>query len=315
MSHSWTYDAPTGVFKNHELSSEIRFAAIQEAKFMQFVSTADGLGKKKGDTMNLTRVSNVAQPTSDILIEGVPMPEDLFSLSTQAVTVYERGRAIPFTSLDADLSYFDIENAIQRKLRDQMTLSMDSAAAAAFKIGKISAIPDGVASITFDTDGTPSTTALANLNYYHIEQIRDYMYSTLNIKPYIDGDYMVAASTKACRGVKSDPKFDDWNKYTNPAAKHNSELGRIESCRFVEINNTTALSGSKGSGSVLGEAVFFGEDPVVMAVAEQPELRAKESGDYGRSKGVAWYGIYGYAQVWGDSATAGEARTVYVTSA
>ena len=30
MSHSWTYDAPSGVYKNHALSSDIRMAAIAE---------------------------------------------------------------------------------------------------------------------------------------------------------------------------------------------------------------------------------------------------------------------------------------------
>jgi hypothetical protein len=62
--------------------------------------------------------------------------------------------------------------------------------------------------------------------------------------------------------------------------------------------------------------VFFGEDPVVMAVAEDPHLVAEENvgNDFGRAKSVAWYGIYGFGQIWSDSATAGEARVVYMTS-
>lgn len=82
----------------------------------------------------------------------------------------------------------------------------------------------------------------------------------------------------------------------------------------MEVNNTNSLSATLGTGSVLGEAVFFGDDPVAMATVIDPELRAKESGDYGRSKGVAWYGVYGFDQIWYDSANAGEARVVHVTS-
>ena len=51
-----------------------------------------------------------------------------------------------------------------------------------------------------------------------------------------------------------------------------------------------------------------------MAVAEDPELRAKIAEDFGRSNGVAWYGIYSFGQIWSDSANAGEARVVHLTS-
>ncbi len=141
------------------------------------------------------------------------------------------------------------------------------------------------------------------------------MFSTLNIAPYIGEDYMCIASTLAIRGVKTDPKWEDFNKYTTPEKKFNSEVGKMESFRFVECNNTNALSQSLGTGSVLGEAVMFGEDAVAMAVAQDPELRTEKPKDFGRLNAVAWYGIYGFEQIWFDSANAGEARTVHVTSA
>lgn len=313
-AHSWIGDAPTGVYKNHKLSSQIRMAAIKQAKFMRFVKPEPGYGRKKGESITITRVANVAQPTDDTLTENVRIPEDSISLSTQAITVAERGRAIPFTSLALDLGHFDLEGAIQSKLRDQLSLAMDTTAATAFKSGKVKAIPSGISTTTFDTDGTPSTAATSNLNMYHVEQIRDYMFGTLAIDPFTGDDYVCVMSYKAKRGLMNDPKWVDWKKYTDPAAKFNGEVGRIENIRFVEQNHTAALSATKGTGSVLGESVFFGRDPVVMAVVADPELRAKESEDYGRSKGVAWYGIYGYGQIWSDSATSGEARVVHLTS-
>lgn len=312
--HSWVGDAPSGVYKNHDLSSKIRMASIKEAKFMQFVKPEEGYGKKKGESVTIIRVSNVSVPTSDVLDENNNIPEDSLSLSTQAISVAERGRAIPYSSLSLDLASFDLENAIQKKLKDQLKLSMDNAAATAFKAGQILAIPTGVAATTFETDGSASNAATSNLNMYHVESIRDYMFSTLNIAPYEGDDYVCVMSTMAKRGLLRDPAWVDWKKYTDPAAKYNGEVGRMENIRFVETNNTSALSDSAGTGSVLGKAVFFGEDPVSMGVVEDPHLRAKESQDYGRSKGVAWYGIYGFGQIFSDSATAGEARVVYVTS-
>jgi len=281
---------------------------------MRFSNPEPGYGKGMGDNVTITRVANVSVPTDDSLNENVRIPEDAFSLSTQAISVSERGRAIPYSSLSLDLSAFDLANAIQAKLRDQLSLSLDNAAAAAFKLGKVKAIPSAVSTTVFDTDGTPSTAAASNLNMYHVEQIRDYMYGTLNVRPYEGDDYVCLLSYKAKRGIFNDPNWRDWQKYTDPAKKYNGEVGRIENIRFVEVNNTSALSATKGTGSVLGEAVFFGEDAVRMAVVQDPELRAKESEDYGRSKGVAWYGVYGFGQVWSDSSSAGEARVVHLTS-
>lgn len=315
MNHSWTYDAPSGVYKNHALSSNIRMASIAMTQFMQFSKPVDGYGLHKGSNVTITRVSNVAVPSDDSLVELERVPEDSLSLSTQAISVAERGRAIPYTSLSLDLAHFDLENSIQKKLRDQLALRLDYLCAAAFKEGQVKAIPDGVASLTMDTDGTASTTAASNINVYHVEQLRDQMYTTYNMSPYQGGDFMCVISTKGRRGIIRDPNWEKWKTYMDAEAKFNGEIGRIEGVRFVESNNVSALSGSLGSGGVLGEAVFFGDDPVVMASVKDPELLAKESEDYGRSKGVAWLGTYGFGQIWKDSATAGEARVIHVTSA
>jgi N4-gp56 family major capsid protein len=313
---SWVQDGPSGVYKNNDLSSKLRMASIKEAKFMQFVKPEEGYGKKKGESVTITRVSNVATPADDKLDERARIPEDTISISTQAITVYERGRAIPYTKLSVDLSHFDVQNAIQKKLKDQLKLRMDIAAATAFKAGQILMCPTGVADTTFDTDGVISYTAVSNLNVYHVESVRDYMFSTLNISPYSGDDYVCILITQAKRGLLRDPQWMDWKKYTDPEAKYNGEIGRLENIRFVETNHTSALSDSKGTGSVMGEAVFFGEDPVTMPVAEDPHLVAEENvgNDFGRSKSVAWYGIYGFGQIWGDSANAGEARVIYMTS-
>lgn len=314
--HSWVNDGPSGVYKNHDLSSKIRMASIKEAKFMQFVKPEEGYGKKKGESVTITRVSNIAEPADDVLNELNSIPQDTLSLSTQQISVSERGRAIPYSSLAIDLSYFDLENSIQKKLKDQLKLRMDTTAAAAFKSGRILAIPTGVAETTFETDGAASNTAASNLNMFHVESIRDYMYSTLNIAPYVGDDYMCILITQAKRGLLRDPAWVDWKKYTDPEAKYNGEIGRIENIRFIETNHTTALAENLGTGDVMGEAVFFGEDPVTMAVAEDPHLIADDNinSSYGRAKGVAWYGIYGFGQIWSDSANAGEARVVYMTS-
>jgi N4-gp56 family major capsid protein len=311
----WSQDAPTGVFKNHKLSSKIRSASVARAVFMDHVNLEPGYGKKAGESITISRISNVTVPTSSVLVENVRIPEDSVSLSTQAITVAENGRAIPFTSFSQDLSHFDLRgSAVQKKLRQQMTLSMDIAAATQFKNGQVKMIPDGISSATYDTDGTASTTATVNLGFFHVESIRDYLFTTLNVEPVGGEDYLCFISTKGRRGLSNDPNWQEWKKYTQPEAKFNGEIGKWENIRFMEVNHSAALGPASGF-SGLGEAVFFGEDAVSMAVAEDPELRAESKGDFGRAMAVAWYGIYAFGQIWSDSANAGEARSVHVTSA
>jgi N4-gp56 family major capsid protein len=312
--HTWNFDAPTGVYKNHQLSSDLRFASIAETKFMQFVRPEAGYGKKRGESITITRVSNIAEPTSGKISEAQRIPEDEVTLSTVAITVTEWGRAVPYTSLALDLGKFDIENIIQRKLRDQMALVMDGAAADAMKTGQIKYVPTGVQASTITTNGAAGAQATANMNLYHVQEIRDYLFSTLNAPTYEGDDYIGLISTKGKRGIMNDPAWESWHKYTDPQNKFRSEIGRMENIRFIEINNTNALSGALGSGSVLGEALIFGEDTCQMAVAMDPELRAEMPKDFGRSQKVAWYGILEFGMAWGDSANAGEARIVHVTS-
>lgn len=309
----WALDAPTGVWKNHALSSKVFRASIAETKTMQFVMPVDGYGRKMGESVTLKRVSNLTDPTSAVLVENQRIPEDTISFSTKAVTVSEWGRAVTFTNLSNELSPLEIPDEVEIALQKQMAKVLDKAAMVGFQNAKVKAIPTSETQITFDTDGTPSSAGVANLNYSHVEQIRDYLHSTLHAMPYSGDEYFSLAATKALRGIKQDPKFEVWNRYTNSEAKATGEVGKIEGIRFIEVNNTNVLSASKGTGSVQGEAVFFGADPVAMAQVLAPHLRVQSNGDFGRSLAVAWYGILNFDIVW-DTANAGEANVVHFTS-
>lgn len=312
---TWTFDAPSGVFKSHAMSEQLRFAAIAETKGMQFVVTEPGYGKKRGESVTISRISRLTVPTSGQLQETVSIPEDVLTMTTVSITVVEWGRAVPYTSLSTDLNEFNMENIVQRALRDQMKVVLDNAAFSAFKTCQIKMEMTGVASVNFDTNGTASQTATANFNVYGVEQARDYLYTTLNCPPFEGDDYIGLVSTKAKRGVMTDPAWEPWHRYTDPEAKYNSEIGRLENVRFIEINNTGALSANPGaSQTVQGEGLIFGADAVAIAVAEDPELRARIPTDYGRSRGVAWYGILQFGLIW-TTANAGEARVVHLTSA
>lgn len=309
---SWTFDAPTGTYKSHEMSSRLYEASVEGSVFMDHVRPVEGFGRNNGETVTLVRVGNITEPESAALEESVRIPEDEFALTTRAITVAEIGRAVPYTSLSIDLSAFDLENPIQRKLMEQMRLVLDTMAATAFKDTEIKYQITSASAGTFTTNGTFGGAAAANMNMYHVEEIRDYMYDTLRVPPAVDGDYVGIFRTLGLRGIKRDDNWEDWHRYTDPTVKFNGEVGRIEGVRFLETNHANAL-GKVGTSSVLGEGVVFGDDAVAMAEAMSPELRAAIPGDFGRSKAVAWYGILSFATIW-DTGNAGEAKIVHVGS-
>lgn len=310
--HTWVYDAPTGTYKNHAMSMNLRSASVEDSVFMEHVRPEQDFGKGRGESITITRISAVSEPTSAVLSETDRIPEDNLTISTTSITVSELGRAIPYSSLSTDLSEFDLENPIQRELRRQLTLTLDTMIATAFKACQLKYTPTGLTSATTATAGTAGAAATENLNVYHLEEIRDLMYDTYYIEPAMGGDYIGIFRTLALRGVKRDPAWEEWHKYTNPSAKFNNEVGRIEGIRLKETNHANAL-GKIGTGSVCGEGVVFGDDAVVMAEALTPELRAAVPQDFGRSKAVAWYGILQFGEPF-PTANAGEAKIIHVAS-
>lgn len=311
----WAADITSGVSRNHALSNELRFASIAETLVVQFARPESGFGAHMGDTVTIQRIRNIAEPTSAVLSQSGKVPIDPMAMSTRSITVSELGRGVGYTRLVQLLNHFDPENAIQKSLKKQLKLTIDTVAGTAMKAGQIRFAPTSGIGGTFTTDqGATSATGTNNLTVAHVKIIRDYMRKTLHVDPYQGQTYMVLASTKACRGVKDDPEFHAWRQYLRPGdVFHNAEVGEIEKCRFIEVDHDNVLT-ERGTGSAVGEAIFFGDDVLALAEVEAPELLAGIPADFGRQRSVAWYGVLGFANVWGDSASDGEARSIYVTS-
>lgn len=312
MPFTWTFDAPTGTYKSHELSSMVLYAAIEDTVFVEHATMVEGFGKKQGETVTFPRVSNITEPTSGQLSENQRIPEDTIAVTTKGVTVKELGRSVPFTSFAQDLSSFDLENAIQRKLRNQMSLVQDTIVATGLKRTKLRYTPTGVTSFQLGTTGAFLAQATANMGTYHLSQIHDILYDTYQAPEITGGGYVGIFRQLSMRGIMDDPNWETWHQYTDPQAKYNSEAGRYEDIRLMKTNHNKAL-GKVGAASILGEGLVFGANAVAMAEAMTPELRAGIPQDLGRSRIVGWYGII-EADIYWDTANPGEANIVYVGS-
>lgn len=175
MPFQWDVDFPAGVMRNHLLSAKIREATIADAIFLRFVSPEPGYGRGKGDSITITTIKNLAEPSSAVIGTGERVPIDRLQQGTVTITVDRLGRGVEYDELTQLLAHYDPEDKIQKALRRQLKLVMDTASAAAFKTAKLVAIPTSLTAITWDTNGTPvSTPGLQNLTVNHVKVIRDY---------------------------------------------------------------------------------------------------------------------------------------------
>lgn len=315
---TWAYDAPTGVYKNHQLSGELLRIAAREFKFVPFTQKERAFGKGKGESITLIYYKALTQPTSAQLEEETRIPIDQLTTGKQTITIKEWGRGVEYTDLAKQLSAYDPNEAAQQALLDQMKEAMDNAAAGEFTgtDAKVIYIPTSLTGGTWDTDGTPSTAATVNITKHHIAAIRDYMIKDLHV-PFYDGEHFISlASTKALRGLRDDKVIEAWNLYLRKGDHlYRGEIGQVESVRFIEVTNENALSNSVGTGNVLGEAVVFGKDAVARIEVEFPHLRAQPnySADFGRRHAVAWYGTVAFGVKF-PTANDREARIVRIAS-
>lgn len=294
-SFTWTYDAQTGVYKNHHISGKLLEASAREWKFVPFTQKVDDFGKGMGETVTLLYYNPLSDPATAMLAENTRIPIDTLTSGVQSITIKEWGRGVEFTSLAQQLSKFDPKIACQKALKDQMRQSMDVAAADQFcgTDAKVIFIPTSLTGGTWDVDGTPSTQATQNVTKHHLSAVRDYMVKDLHV-PFYEGEHFIGLfSTKALRGLRDDRVIEAWNLYLRKGDLiYRGEVGQVESVRCIEITNDNALSNSKGLSNVLGEAVIFGDDAVARIEIEFPHLRAQMNflGDFGRRQAVAWYG-------------------------
>src|SRR3990167_9878392 len=329
---TWTTAQLTSGFRTLvDVSKKVRYASQPLVRARQFVRTVDSFGKNRGDTVDIYRVPNAAEESSVATIpDGDPIPTTTVGVSRISVTVNQYGKALPWTGLVETLSEIDVENEVTLKaLKNHMAKSLDRLVVDEMKTSDLIFIPTGAASYVWDVDGTASTAATSNITVYHLKQIVDAMMSgeyrdsdgtsrdTLRPTPFYADDYYCAlVSVKFLRGLFDDPDFENVSLYANSEGYYQGEIGRMPfyHTKFILSNHVDALSNGVGTNSVLGEALIFGEEPVVEAVAIPEEIREKIPGNFGLDKALAWYYLGGFGKVW-DYSSDSEEHVIQITTA
>lgn len=310
---AWQYDAPSGVYKNHALSTKIRRQALAKTTFFKYLNPEPGYGRKKGESITITRILRL--PLANRVNETDRLPGGRPAIETKTVKISEWGYKVPMTTWETDLTSFDLPNEIEGALRDQIELTMDVMAADVFKLTPIKYVPTS-SGFTLTTNGTAGGTSDRNWSVSDLRAVHDYMAGDLKVPTFANGKYVAIMSTQAARGLKNDPEYKDWLAPNTAQPLLDGLLKDIEGFQIIESNNfgyeRNALAKFAGSSVTTGEAIFFGADSAGLLEIQSPEIRMGVKEDLGRFYETGWVGKLEGFHTWEKASLA---RVVHGTSA
>jgi N4-gp56 family major capsid protein len=313
---AWLTGSLGGYLYSPKLSKQMREQAAPMFVFRNFVDLSEkGLGANKGDRVPFSKRLRI-DTRGGTLVETDTMPKNTIKFTTDSVPVTEYGNGVDYTGKLEALAEFNMKDQYQKGLVEDQKDAIDNAIATEFKRGMFKAVATSTSNTVFTSDGTATATQNADLSDKSVRDIVDYLMMAQTPK-FKGGDHYIGIlSVKSMRGVYD--YLQAVAQYTTPEFRFKNEVGRYYGARHVAENNI--LVNTNGSGSVFGEALYFGDEAVVEAVAVPEELRYEEE-DLGRSKSLAWYSILGFKKMWDltnddlNSTGKGIERIVHVTSA
>lgn len=309
MAHLWVNDS--GVHFSPELSKFLRYSAQPSLKFRQFADVKDAMGKEQGDSFNFPKVANVSA-IGGTLTETNTIPQASQTITKGTLSITEYGNSIPYTFKIDTLSQFDLEQIIEKGLRDDLVKVLDAAVHAQFDACKLRGVGTATDGLVVTTDGTATTTNNSVLNEHHIRKMKLEL-EKRNV-PHFEGDsYVFVGALEAVESLEG--AMVSINQYSEIGYSKifNGEQGMIHGVRIVKDNNATRYTydlsartrtAKSWTNAKALEGFMFGKDTVMEGVAVPEQVRAKEVTDYGRSKGLAWYFLGGWKIVWDDEPNA-----------
>lgn len=216
-------------------------------------------------------------------------------------------------------------------LKNDAKKAFDIASHAQFNntLVKVCPAAAGTSTATLATSSSGTMTSTNNIAYRstHAKLVSDLM-KERNIPTYTGDDYFAIAWPTTYRQMKND--LESIHQYTSEGFGMimNGEIGRYENIRHVEqtfipkggAEDSTTWDPNTGTADAWNSALsdwifFFGQDTVMEGISVAEEIRAKLPGDYGRSKGIAWYALTGFGIVHADSNFPEQARIIKWDSA
>lgn len=287
-------------------SKEIEYQALPVMRFYQFARTQTELGVEPGLTISMLTYDNLK--LGGALTENKNMTTQNMSGSIKQLTVKEYGNAVAVSELLVQSSFLDVMNDASQLLgRDYaMVLDLELRDAALSGTNKVFACK---------SDGTPvaSRTELDATSTFQVSTVKDAIeILATNNAPKVDGSYWICfVHPHQSRTLRDDPAWINASNYGSPEQLFTGEIGRIDDTRFIETtlmcNGAAAdtdpgykaelKKGTSSNAVNVFQSVLFGDAYYGIAFSLPVELRDGGIQDFGRTRSMAWYSIFGVGKL------------------
>jgi N4-gp56 family major capsid protein len=282
----WSENTLGGYAYSDNLSKELRTAVQPGLRFRQLcdIKDPDQQQRHKGAKFHWNVYSDVETAGAQ-LDELTKMPETNTTITQGELSIAEYGNSVPYTGVLDDLSEQPIKEIIHKVLKNDCKKTLDRAAAAQFALTPLRVVPvsgTSTTAVTLVTTGTATETNDVAMGKGHVKAIVSIM-KERNIPTYSDDDYACIGWPSTFDTLKGD--LESIKQYHEMGFGHimRGEIGRYESCRFVEQTNVPKTSMSTAaaawSNAKSNWAIFTGADNVAEAIAIPEEIRGKLPGD------------------------------------
>ena len=294
----WGTNSSGGFMYSDQLSDVLRMDLFKSVKFRQLCDVEDftDKGKGKGDTVHWDVYTDV-QTQGTKLVEGTAIPETNFIIRQGTATVDEWGNSVPYTEKLDLLAKHQLVPVVKKVLARDAKKAFDFEAHSKFNQTPLRVVGTTSGALVLTTNGTATATNSFGLSGTYAKAIGDLM-KERDIPPYIADDYLAIARPSTLRPFKDD--VENVIKYHvegyDPIL--NGEIGRYDGVRYVEQTNINSGRLNNGTGWNVGSsdwAYYMGADTVAEIVVLFEEIRGKIPSDFGRSMGMAWYALEGFA--------------------
>lgn len=286
-------------------SAEIYFQAQPNLRFDQFATRKEELGTAPGSNIVMPKFGNIKRGGQ--LTEGVRLQTKSMSMSTINITVAEQGNAIGLTERLLQTSFYDNLAAAAMMLGRDMAIVLD--------MELRDTVRYGTTKVYANDKGSRNALAVGDVFTTNEVLTASEAMETNNAPKWGNDFYVCFAHPHQLTGLRKSAGWINAAHYSGVTPIFFGEVGRFNDVRFV---STSMMSNGKNSaldqagdyadpgydplldntvttalGTVVYQAVMFGEYSYGHAIALPVELRDNGIQDFGREHALAWYSIWG----------------------
>ncbi len=291
-------------------SLDILHKAQGVMRFEDFAVRRQELNAAPGEKVNFVIYDDLAiGADKGKLTEHISLSEQAMVANKKTITIEEWGKAIKVSEKLLRLSWQDVLGEGATLLARDYATVRDLALRDAVSTGASSVLFADSSANAFNANVNAGTADLDATDVFDANCVRRAVeVLELNNTPKFYGDYYVCfIHPHQATALRRDSDWVNAHQYVGTRNIFNGEIGRFEDVIF--ISTTNARNGAAAAGTIsyessldptihdgnekLYEALFFGDQALYIADALPVELRDNGVEDFGRTHGLAWYGLYG----------------------